>query len=49
MVRIHLLLFLCISSSVFAQPPQNGENPSAVVPEIEFQSVPNPLKFPADM
>src|SRR5437588_6879899 len=50
MVRIHLLLFLCISSSVFAQQPRAvGENPSAVVPEIEFQSVPNPLKLPADM
>jgi DNA-binding beta-propeller fold protein YncE len=41
MVRIHLLLFLCISSSVFAQQLQ--------VPEIRFQSVPNLLKFPADL
>jgi hypothetical protein len=41
MVRIHLLLFLCISSSVFGQQLQ--------VPEIQFQSVPNPLKFPADL
>jgi hypothetical protein len=41
MVRIHLLLFLCISTSVFAQQLQ--------VPEIEFQSVPHPLKFPADL
>jgi hypothetical protein len=41
MVRIHLLLFFCISSSVFAQQLQ--------VPEIEFQSVSNPLKFPADL
>lgn len=41
MVRIHLLLLLCISSSVFAQQLQ--------VPEIEFQSAPDPLKIPADL
>jgi len=38
MRRIHLLLFLCMSSFVSAQQPQ--------VPEIQFQSVPDPLKFP---
>lgn len=37
MVRIHLLLLLCISSSVFAQQLQ--------VPEIESQSAPDPLIF----
>jgi hypothetical protein len=41
MGRIHLLLFLCISSFVSAQQTQ--------VPEIQFQSVPDPLKFPADL
>jgi hypothetical protein len=41
MRRIRLLLLVCVSSSVFAQQLQ--------VPEIEFQSLPNPLKFPADL
>src|SRR5215471_11989074 len=41
MRRIHLLLFLCVSSSLFAQQPQ--------VPEIEFQSIPDALKLPADI
>src|SRR6478609_8872898 len=41
MIRIHLLLLLCVSSSLFAQQMQ--------VPEIPFQSVPNPLKLPADL
>ena len=38
---IHLLLFLYMSSFLFAQQPQ--------VPEIQFQSVPDPLKLPADL
>jgi hypothetical protein len=37
MRRIHLLLFLCISSFVSAQQTQ--------VPEIQFQSVLDPLKW----
>src|ERR1700720_2905781 len=41
MRRIRLLLFLCMSSSVYAQQPQ--------VPEIRFQSVPDALKLPADL
>ena len=41
MRRIHLLLFLCISSSLFAQQPQ--------VSEIQFQSIPDPLKLAADL
>ena len=41
MSRIHILLFLCASSYVFAQHSQ--------VPEIEFQSVPDLLKLPADL
>src|SRR5262252_3857984 len=41
MRRIHLLLFLCVSSSLFAQQPQ--------VPEIEFQSIPDALKLPPDL
>ena len=41
MRRIHLLLFLCTSSCLFAQQPQ--------VPEIHFQSVPDVLKLPADV
>src|ERR1035438_10230222 len=39
MRRIRLLLFLFMSSSVYAQQPQ--------VPEIRFQSVPDALKLPA--
>ena len=38
---IPLLLFLFVSSSVYAQQPQ--------VPEIRFQSVPDALKLPADL
>src|SRR5437016_7639971 len=38
MGRIHVLLYLYISSSLFAQQPQ-----------IQFQSVPDPLKLPADL
>src|SRR3954470_6564728 len=38
---IHLLLFLCTSSCLFAQRPQ--------VPQIHFQSVPDALKLPADV
>jgi hypothetical protein len=41
MLRIRLLLFVCVSSSLFAQQAQ--------VPEIQFQSVPDPLKLPADL
>ena len=41
MGRIHLLLFLYLSSSLYGQQPQ--------VPEIQFQSVPEPLKLPADL
>ncbi|HEY4762112.1 MAG TPA: peptidyl-alpha-hydroxyglycine alpha-amidating lyase family protein [Candidatus Sulfotelmatobacter sp.] len=41
MRRIHLLLFLFMSSSVCAQQTQ--------VPEIRFQSVPDALKLPADL
>src|ERR1700734_2040550 len=41
MRRIRLLLFLFMSSSVYAQQPQ--------VPEIRFQSVPDALKLPADL
>ena len=41
MRRIHLLLFLCVSSSLFSQQPQ--------VPEIQFQSVPYVLKLPANL
>jgi hypothetical protein len=41
MRRIHLLLFLCISSFVSAQQTQ--------APEIQFQSVLDLLKFPADL
>src|SRR5215469_2303986 len=41
MRRIHLLLFLFISNSLFAQQSQ--------VPKIPFQSVPNLLKLPADL
>src|SRR5215468_3826382 len=41
MGRIQLLLFLYLSTSLFAQQPQ--------VPQIEFQSVPQPLKLPADL
>ena len=40
MRRALLLLFLALTSFVFAQRPQ--------VPEIQFQSVPNFLKLPAD-
>jgi len=40
MQRIHLLLFLCVSSSLFAQQPQ--------VPEMQFESIPYALKLPAD-
>src|ERR1700728_3153065 len=41
MRRIRVLLFLFMSSSVYAQQPQ--------VPEIRFQSVPDALKLPADL
>ena len=41
MRRIHLLLFLYIANSLFAQQPQ--------VPGIPFQSVPNLLQLPADL
>ena len=41
MERIHLVLFLYISSSLFAQRQQ--------VPEIQFKSVPDLLKLPADL
>jgi DNA-binding beta-propeller fold protein YncE len=41
MGRIHLWLFLYMSSFLFAQQPQ--------VPEIQFQSVPEPLKLPSDL
>jgi hypothetical protein len=41
MRRIRLLLFLFMSSSVYAQQPQ--------VPGIRFQSVPDALKLPADL
>ena len=41
MGRIQLLLYLYLSTSLFAQQPQ--------VPEIQFQSVPDPLKLPADL
>src|SRR5215469_18013600 len=40
MRRIHLLLFLCVSSSLFAQQSQ--------VPEIQFESIPYALKLPPD-
>src|SRR5262245_48744624 len=38
---IQLLLFLYLSTSLIAQQPQ--------LPEIQFQSVPDPLKLPADL
>src|SRR5205807_10593653 len=38
MGRIHLLLYLYMSSCLLAQQPQ-----------IQFQSVPDPLKLPADL
>src|SRR5437868_14498869 len=38
MGRIHVLLYLYMSSSLFAQQPQ-----------IQFQSVPDPLKLPAHL
>src|ERR1700735_2600174 len=41
MRRIRLLLFLFLSSFVYAQQTQ--------VPEIRFQSVPDALKLPADL
>ena len=41
MRRIHLLLFLCTASCLFAQQPQ--------VPEIQFQSIPDALRLPADV
>jgi len=41
MKRIHLLLFLCASSSLLAQQPQ--------VPEIQFESIPYALKLPAGL
>ena len=41
MQRIHLLLYLGVSSCLFAQQPQ--------VPEIQFQSVFDLLKLPADV
>ena len=41
MVRIHLLLFLYMSSSLLAQQTQ--------APEIQFQSVPDALKLPAGL
>src|SRR5262249_40247913 len=41
MRRIQLLLYLYLSTSLFAQQPQ--------VPEIQFQSVPDSLKLPADL
>jgi hypothetical protein len=41
MRRIHSLLFLYIYSSLFAQQPQ--------VPEIQFDSVLDSLKLPADL
>lgn len=41
MRRTHLLLFLFVSSVLFAQTTQ--------IQEIQFQSVPDPLKLPADL
>ncbi len=41
MARIHFLLLFCLPSLIFAQQPQP--------PEIQFQSVADPLKLPADL
>ena len=41
MRRIHLLLFLCMSTYLLAQQSQ--------VPEIQFRSIPDPLRLPADL